>query len=372
MSAMKHNTSLTQLYVAVQNDKLSMITDYVGSLYQAAANEALAGVAQYYGFPTFWAQDDFEGWRVMLGQDLAQVMYGTRNVGSAGRLLKRYGLDFLDMRAHCHDDNALKAHFGLARSVNQISFATWKHFLIAGMKGDTPAAKKVCAYLLERERQAMVQDVYPQKSMSAIELLKTATLENYAEIQDVRGKLTVVQGGLSQVAGDVRDIKQQSMEAKTAAVDAQHRSMQVQQALILFKTNQAKNAQKYLEGESTLRMRVRLWELAAMKCLCCGCVMTLEDGKPNSCEIDEVRPRARGGNRTWDNVEPLCHKCNQERAIAAKRGERVEYSRDYRTTHPAFIAGCERELQRYERLRAERIRAQSGWSLPLFDCCVPS
>jgi len=130
--------------------------------------------------------------------------------------------------------------------------------------------------------------------------------------------------------------------------------------------------QKYLEGESTLRMRVRLWELAAMKCLCCGCVMTLEDGKPNSCEIDEVRPRARGGNRTWDNVEPLCHKCNQERAIAAKRGERVEYSRDYRTTHPAFIAGCERELQRYERLRAERIRAQSGWSLPLFDCCVPS
>jgi hypothetical protein len=133
----------------------------------------------YNGFKTFWEPTAFGGWRVLLGQDLADVMYKTRDVRTLGQLLRRYHLDLLDIRASQHDIATLKAHFGLAKTVSQVSFATWKHFLMAGMKGETDTARKVCAYILEAEKQVRIYEEmqHIQRPKSAIELLRDGVLE---------------------------------------------------------------------------------------------------------------------------------------------------------------------------------------------------
>lgn len=55
----------------------------------------------------------------MLGQDLADIMYGTRDASTLRQLLKRYNVDLIDIRASKYDTLTLKAYFGLAKTVSQ-------------------------------------------------------------------------------------------------------------------------------------------------------------------------------------------------------------------------------------------------------------
>jgi hypothetical protein len=62
-------------------------------------------------------------------------------------LNRRYGLALYSPGGYSHDMNTLlKAHFRLSRFTSQVSFAALRHFLMAGMKGETELARKVCAY----------------------------------------------------------------------------------------------------------------------------------------------------------------------------------------------------------------------------------
>jgi 5-methylcytosine-specific restriction endonuclease McrA len=144
-------------------------------------------------------------------------------------------------------------------------------------------------------------------------------------------------------------LKSDVVEAKRIATHAEHVALRTQRDLVIYKQNQLKRAQTYLPGEANARMRSLIYEWSAGKCLRCRITMTLDDGLPNSCEIDEVLPRAQGGNRTWDNIQALCRQCNGERGDAAQRGVNVALSWDFRQGHPTFIAACEREQRAYER-----------------------
>jgi 5-methylcytosine-specific restriction endonuclease McrA len=323
-------TRLVTLFQAVQNDAREDIDAYLEALKQETANTRLAELGDYYRFKTFWDAEIFDGNRVMLAQDLAQLMYDTSDVSGLGRLLRRYGLDSYTVGGSVHGvRNLLKTHFNLSRYAPQVSFATYRHFLMAGMKGETDLARKVCSYLLKMEEDGRVNEAMP-KPRSAIELLR----EGLYEVD-------------TKADGAVKDAR----EAKVIAINAQHTALSVKKKLLDENAARLKRAQSYLPGEFQARMRSLVNEFANYHCLRCHHEMTLEENLLHSIEVDEVFPRAHGGNRTWDNVQAICRDCNGLKRDAAQRGEFMGRW-DFRTS--TFRAACEREQRKYNRRMQRR------------------
>lgn len=320
-------TALVTLLQAVQNDARADIDAFLAALKQESANKRLDELSAIYHFKTFWDAGAFEGNRVMLAQDLAQLMYDTTSTASLGKLLRRYDLDLLALGTSFHHGNRLiKTYFNLSRHTSQQSFATYQHFLMAGMKGETELARKVCAYLLAMEEQARVSDtLQDQQPRSAIDILREGWLVHDKEIDA---------------------IKQEAHAAKVIAINAQHTALSVKKAFLEDNEARMRRRQSYLPGDINARMRGLIHQFANYHCLRCHHEMTLEDGLPHSIEIDEVHPRAHGGNRTWDNIQALCKTCNLLKRDAAAGGEFMGRW-DFRT--PIFHAACAREKDKYDR-----------------------
>jgi 5-methylcytosine-specific restriction endonuclease McrA len=339
-------TDLVTLFQALQNDARADIDAFLAALKQETANTRLDELSTIYHFKTFWDAEQFNGNRVMLAQDLAQLMHDTRMLNGLGQLLRRYGLDFYSSLGSSHYmKNLIKRHFHLSRYTPQVSFATYQHFLLAGMKGETEPARRVCAYLLAMEEQGRVTEEFQrQPTRSPIELLRDVVLEDHQELVVVKK--------------EVQEVRREVRENKVIAINAQTNIYRLQEAFVADKQARLKRAQSHLAGESDAYMRGRLFEFSTFHCLRCGIWMTLEPYLPHSCEIDEVFPRGQGHNREWDNVQALCRSCNGLKKEAQERGEWMGRW-DFRTA--PFRAACAREEKKYQQRQYDKAHP-----LPLF------
>jgi hypothetical protein len=77
---------------------------------------------------------------------------------------------------------------------NRPTFATWEHFLIAGLQGKTPMAREVQVYLLRVEQQSRVsQAVEEETGLTPRQLTHAASPELQAMVQAVTALTQSVQ-----------------------------------------------------------------------------------------------------------------------------------------------------------------------------------
>jgi hypothetical protein len=242
---------LVSFYSAVNNNRVDEIRESLAALEIESANKRLEQMGEYYGFKTFWDPEAFDGYRVMLGQDLANVMYKTRDVSGVGQLLRSYSIDLYNLTAS--EDNLrtlLKAHFGLAKTVSQVTFATWKHFLLCGMKGETEEARKVSSYLLEMEQQGRVHEEMRQSSGLNPEIQAMLTGIN---------ALTANIGLLSQRDVELEQKIEDGLTGQAQRVDAR---LHDQQKCINGKASQTQ-VNKIQDDVDGLKQHVARWETVA-------------------------------------------------------------------------------------------------------------
>lgn len=346
-------SELITLFKAVQTDARADIDAFLAALKQETANARLEELSAIHNFKTLWDPQQFDGNRIMLAQDLSQIMYGTSDVSSLGKLLRRYDLGLYTIGTSVHDGRkSIKVHFNLSRHAPQQSFATWTHFLMAGMKGETLLARQVCAYLLAMEEQGRIAEA--QQPLS----LRDMFIKGWIEHDD---RLDGHDKHLEANDKEIANAKQEAKEAKVIAINAQTASLRTEQAFVEAQKARLQRAQMHLEGEHDSYMRARLYEFCLGHCPRCKVRLTLEYGHPHSIEIDEVVPRAHGGNRAWDNVQPLCRTCNGLKRDAAKRGEWLGRW-DFRNKD--IISGCDREQRKYNRRMNAKDNPLDPWLFP--------
>lgn len=61
-------------------------------------------------------------------------------------------------------------------------------------------------------------------------------------------------------------------------------------------------------GRVSNRMRFSIYRRDGYKCCICG-----KHGSAEELEIDHIKPIAKGGKSTYDNLQTLCKKCNQQK-----------------------------------------------------------
>ncbi len=88
---------------------------------------------------------------------------------------------------------------------------------------------------------------------------------------------------------------------------------------IIFKINQRRNGFYTNEeiwksicrverGKVTNKMRFAIYQRDGYRCRICG-----RRGNGENLEIDHIYPIAKGGKSTYDNLQTLCHNCNQRK-----------------------------------------------------------
>jgi hypothetical protein len=78
----------------------------------------------------------------MLARDLARLMYGEEITPALGYLVRRYQMDFLNIRAFEHETRKLLVGtLRLNKFDGKANFCTWNHFVLVGMYGQTEAAR---------------------------------------------------------------------------------------------------------------------------------------------------------------------------------------------------------------------------------------
>lgn len=106
----------------LQTNNAEAVRQFLAELPQQSANEGLHQAGEAFGFPTVEA----EGVRYMLGRDLAQYIYGYKNVASLHHLLKQYGRELLSLRgSDISYQNLIRQAFSLSPSDGRSTLATW-------------------------------------------------------------------------------------------------------------------------------------------------------------------------------------------------------------------------------------------------------
>jgi HNH endonuclease len=334
---------LSQFLDDVQQDRQAEIHAYLKTMKQLTANQHLEAIGEYYGFKTFWDPTAFDGWRVMLGQDLADVMYETRDVMALGQLLRRYRIDLMGIRASKYNTLTLKAHFGLAKTVSQVSFATWKHFLIAGMKGQTEPARKVCAYLLRQEEQARIAAILQQ---DPITLLRASILQVDTKQEEgfrqVHTQLRVIEGGLSEAKADLS-------ETKALAITAHTNSLRVERELNDYKV------QRQQRAKHAIPAWIYKFYLAVSHghCMRCDkmCRWDVEPEHPDYANVDHIKRLAEGERADVTRCQLLCVECHQYKTGCENHGVGW-WMLDFRSGDIQYQAQCLKD-QRYKHRRKQ-------------------
>jgi hypothetical protein len=104
--------------------------------------------------------EEIDGMRVMLGRDLARVMYQTDSTAGVQQLLRRWGFELQRLASVKHDvKQSLRAQFGLKLRDGYSTFANGYHFLIMAMNSRTTQADRVKSYMLGRVAEAQANEV---------------------------------------------------------------------------------------------------------------------------------------------------------------------------------------------------------------------
>ncbi len=126
---------------------------------KAACNDLLLDAGERFGFPTMLVEEEpLAGQRIMLARDLGRVFYENADSSAPQHIMKRYSVEFVSIGGFVHGVRTLIRRGLTLPDSSAAKLATWQHFVIIGMYGQTEAAKKVKAYLLERERRARIDD----------------------------------------------------------------------------------------------------------------------------------------------------------------------------------------------------------------------
>jgi hypothetical protein len=126
------------------------IQAFIHALAKERGNKNLEVFAGHHGKPTGWWPGAFDGARVMLARDVAQILYATEDTSSLRRLCRSHSIDLYSLvGSGNHYQTLIKNHFGLHKMTSKLSFATWPHILMAAAQGATRAAQEVFAYLLK-------------------------------------------------------------------------------------------------------------------------------------------------------------------------------------------------------------------------------
>lgn len=140
--------NLIQFQYQVTHNQTDDVKAFITALAQERGNKNLEALGQQYHFTTWWQADMYDGYRVALAKDIAQLCYGSRNVTNLLRLGAVYGIESYNLASATQNYVSLvKAHFGLARTVNTASLIHWPYVLLVGAKGETEGARKLWAYL---------------------------------------------------------------------------------------------------------------------------------------------------------------------------------------------------------------------------------
>ena len=194
--------TLRQLEIALLEHHPLDVRAFFDAANIASGNEALMEAGREYGFvPCVSEEPPFNGHAIMLARDLARLMYGTEDTSDLGKLLRTYGFDCLRIGAcGSQSKTLLTDHFHLSKFDSKATFATWQHFLILGMYGQTTHARKVKAYLLKREQASRIADTVemstglsPRQLLDATNpwtLIKQMADAGYRQDQEIRALQT--------------------------------------------------------------------------------------------------------------------------------------------------------------------------------------
>ena len=140
--------NLTKFQFSVTHNHRDDIKAFIGALAQERGNKNLEALGTEYHFTTWWHADMYDGYRVALAKDIAELCYGSRNVTNLLRLGAVYGLASYNLGSETRNYVSLvKEHFGLARTVNTASLLHWPYILLVGARGETEGARKLWAYI---------------------------------------------------------------------------------------------------------------------------------------------------------------------------------------------------------------------------------
>jgi hypothetical protein len=145
---------LQRLQAAIDQQNIAQVHAFFEAAYVVACNDRLLEASQEYGFQTEVIDGQpAKGQRLMLGRDLARIMYGEESTTALGELIRRYHMDFFSIRAFTYDTGKLlRDRFGLNKFDAKSAFCTWNHLVLVGMYGQTAAARRVRAQLLQDHR----------------------------------------------------------------------------------------------------------------------------------------------------------------------------------------------------------------------------
>jgi hypothetical protein len=140
----------------LEPDDVDAVQAYLTAADQATANELLRLAGERYGFLTV----DIGGVRYMLPADLAQRLYRSSDTASLAQLLKRYGEPLMSLRSAVYDPrHSLPQAFDLPPKSVCTLFATYRHYVIACLKNQTPTGARLSGTNL----QGIVYEPNPEK-----------------------------------------------------------------------------------------------------------------------------------------------------------------------------------------------------------------
>jgi hypothetical protein len=254
-------------------DARQMLNDLLDKI---SANKRLKKMGEEKGFLTFEHQECFAGWRFMRASDAALLLYGTTDTSSLAKLCGRYDLLLYSLRSvgH-HGQQIIRNYFNIAPKAPNFTFASWKHFLLGGLKGETDLAKQVGAYLLAMETHGRIREETDEQDPGAalhrmVDILvdHTTTLKKHGTtLEEHDGRLIVIEGG-------------------------KYRKQRIK-------------FPQYVE-DALLDIAKRIG-----RCICCKEEYVKRNGKLINFSRDHVKPPSQGGLNNGSNGQPLCMECNR-------------------------------------------------------------
>jgi hypothetical protein len=233
--------TLQSLELAILDHQQEDVRAFFEAADLSSGNDALFQAGQEYRFQTYInAEPPINGHAIMLARDLAKLMYGKEDTSHPGHLLKQYGFDFVRLEG-CGPEiqTLLRDHFHLSKFDGKAAFATWQHFLVVGMYGQTEQARKVKAYLLKREKASRIADkVEESTGMSPRQLAVASSgdlLVQMAEAyREQERRLLAVEAADRERQAALIEIQMQTIEAlrRTRAIEVKTETQEVETAAL--------------------------------------------------------------------------------------------------------------------------------------------
>jgi hypothetical protein len=208
---------LVRLKDAIKEGNEAFVQQWFARLDRQTGNERFQQAGEQLGFRT----NEADGVRYALGREMGALFYGSRPE-IMSQLLKRWGRPLIPKRSlEYGTQQQLKQLFALQEGDNSPTFATYEHFLLAGLQGKTPMAREVQVYLLSVEQQSRVKEAVEEETgFTPRQLANGMSPEVQALLQMTANLAQSTQAMLGQTAS-----LQQSVSQHDQALDAIQRDI---------------------------------------------------------------------------------------------------------------------------------------------------